>query len=269
MPDPMHPGPTGLDDPGDPRDLAPLYALDAVSDSERADIEQRLRTADPETVRDFWVFTWEVREAMGALSVLDARPAPPELEGRIHTAIDALDAGSARTAHTEQDPTATGPEVDEVTLARRRKSRRLRWSAAAAAVAVAIGVGAGVLGQQAADEPASTVTAAQVLQHRDARAETTDMGGGGTLTVHVSAELNAAAVAFDSVPAAQEGQVYQLWLLGADATARSAGVLNQLPAPNAPYVTEFAGSNGLAVTVEPDGGSPAPTSEPLAAVEFG
>nr|WP_280463824.1 anti-sigma factor [Nocardia carnea] len=141
--------------------------------------------------------------------------------------------------------------------------------APAAAVVVAIGIGFGVLGRQTGDDPGGAVTAQQILEQPDARTSSTPIGTGGTLTVHFSAELGAATVAFDAVPAPPDGSDYQLWLIDATGVPQPAGVLPELPAANAPYITEFSGSGQLAVTIEPDGGSPAPTSTPLGAVTLG
>jgi len=136
-------------------------------------------------------------------------------------------------------------------------------------VVVAIGIGFGVLGRQTGDDPGGAVTAQQILEQPDARTSSTPIGTGGTLTVHFSAELGAATVAFDAVPAPPDGSDYQLWLIDATGVPQPAGVLPELPAANAPYITEFSGSGQLAVTIEPDGGSPAPTSTPLGAVTLG
>lgn len=275
---------------GDLVDLAFPYALDAVSAAESADIEQRLRAADRETARAFDSVVRDVREAMGALSVLDAQDPPARVEARILAALGSrpgarsdVHTGAGRSDPGAQSPSAAGPPdpqpdtpvagpsgtpADELARARRRR-RRLSGLAAAAAVVVAIGIGYGVLGRQTGDEPGAAVTAQQILEHPDARTATTAIGADGTLTVHVSAELGAATVAFDAVPAPPAGSDYQLWLIDASGVPQSAGVLAELPAANAPYITEFTGSGQLAVTLEPDGGSPAPTSTPLGAVALG
>lgn len=283
--------PDSPDNHGDLVDLAFPYALDAVSAVESADIEQRLRAADQGTVRAFDSVVRDVREAMGALSVLDAQEPPASVEARIlaalgsrpgarsdvHTGARRPDPGELSPSREPQDPRADAAvsdpggrpaDADELARARRRR-RRLSGLAAAAAVVVAIGIGFGVLGRQTGDEPGGAVTAQQILAQPDARTSTTPIGAGGTLTVHFSAEMGAVTVAFDAVPAPPDGSDYQLWLIDATGVPRPAGVLAELPAANAPYVTEFTGSEQLAVTLEPDGGSPAPTSTPLGAVALG
>ncbi|TLF74725.1 anti-sigma factor [Nocardia cyriacigeorgica] len=329
-PPPEHP------DDHDLLDLAHPYALDAVSDAERASIEHRLRACDPDIRRAFDEIVRQVREAMGALSVLDAQAPPQELEGRILEAIaergaaghdpaavsdaDRLSAPAGTDPHERSrdgelgEPAGTGlrqrsgggepgepsrtdrthlghpsrtgpaaveppssgaagadgtdrPAADELAAARTRKRKLVRWVAAAAAVAAVVAIGAAVLGQRTSEQaPARMVTADQVLQQPDARTVTGPVSTGGTLIAHISDELDAVAITFDAVPPPPAGHAHQLWLIGPEGVPRSAGVLTDLPTPGAPYVTEFAASDQLAMTVEPAGGSPGPTTDPIAAL---
>ncbi|WP_030524505.1 anti-sigma factor [Nocardia rhamnosiphila] len=281
--------PDSPENSGDLLDLAFPYALDAVDSAEGAEIEQRVRAADPATVRAFEGTVRDVREAMAALSVLDARTPPARIEARILAALDHApgarsavrqparpaaphddDLGSTAAAHAASTETGAG-HTDELARARRQALSR-RWivvgAAAAVVVAIGIAVGVGVVAQRG-DEPAGSVTAQEVLAQPDARTASVPIGPGGTLTVHVSDVLGAATVSFDATPAPPPGSDYQLWLIDASGTPRSAGVLTGLPGAGDPYVTEFTGSDQLAITLEPDGGSPAPTGDPLAAVALG
>ncbi|WP_328389545.1 anti-sigma factor [Nocardia sp. NBC_00416] len=271
---------------GDLLDLAVPYALDAVESTESAEIEQRLHAADPATARAFEDTVRDVREAMGALSVLDAQTPPARVEARILAALDTAPGArselNVETARPDSSlgeaPGSTVPRTDaggtdELAVARARKRvipRRWAVAGAAAAVVVAIGIAIGVGAVvQRGDEPAGTVTAQEVLAQPDARTATTSIGAGGILTVHVSDALSAATVSFDATPAPPDGSDYQLWLIDGSGVPRSAGVLTDLPAASAPYVTRFTGSDQLAITLEPDGGSLAPTSDPLAAITLG
>lgn len=283
--------PDSPENSGDLLDLAFPYALDAVDTAEGAEIEQRVRAADPATARAFESTVRDVREVMAALSVLDAQAPPGRVEARILASLEhapgarsaARQPGSPGAPHdnivgpTESargasDAPGTG-HTDELAGARdRRRAFSRRWTAmgaaAAAVVAIGIAVGAGVVAQRG-DESAESVTAQEVLAQPDARIASAPIGADGILTVHVSDALGAATVSFDATPAPPPGRDYQLWLIDASGTPRSAGVLTDLPGASDPYVTEFTGSDQLAITLEPDGGSPAPTGDPLAAVALG
>ncbi|PPJ32593.1 anti-sigma factor [Nocardia nova] len=229
-------------------DLAYPYALDAVGDSERDEIEQRVADAGPDTSQAFSVVVRAVRETMGALSVLDAKEPTPELEGRILAALD-----RARPA----DPSAAVP------LTRPSRRSRLRWLAAAAAVVVAAGVGGGIVAQQHAGQTANPPMAEQIMRQPDAHTASAPLSTGGVLMVHASNEMGAATVAFESMPPAPQGHVYQLWVVPPTGAPRSAGVMDHVPSPSAPMVATYAGGDALAITVEPAGGSPAPTTAPI------
>ncbi|GAB2719928.1 anti-sigma factor [Nocardia thraciensis] len=246
MPDTDPPGPAADDDLVE---LAYPYALDAVSDSERDEIDERVAAAAPETGRAFGEIVREVRETMGVLSALDAQAAPPEVEARIMARLDE----AAKDAPTP--------------LTRARRRPPLRWLAAAAAAIIAAVVGVGVATDWGRDERTPPI-AERILQQPDTRTATAELSTGGSMTAHASAELGAATVAFEAVPAPPAGRVYQLWLVPPDGQPRSAGVLTQLPSPTAPLVTTFAPDDKLAISIEPDGGSPTPTTTPLGAVAF-
>ncbi|WP_425299538.1 RskA family anti-sigma factor, partial [Nocardia cyriacigeorgica] len=107
-PSPEHP------DDHDLLDLAHLYALDAVSDTERASIEHRLRVCDPDIRRAFDDIVRETREAMGALSILDAKAPPQQLEAKILAAIaERAAAGPAEVSGGNRLGTPAGTEPHE------------------------------------------------------------------------------------------------------------------------------------------------------------
>ncbi|WP_425300834.1 RskA family anti-sigma factor, partial [Nocardia cyriacigeorgica] len=133
-PSPEHP------DDHDLLDLAHLYALDAVSDTERASIEHRLRVCDPDIRRAFDDIVRETREAMGALSILDAKAPPQQLEAKILAAIaERAAAGPAEVSDGNRLGTPAGTEphegagddggTDELAAAGRRRRQVMGWVA--------------------------------------------------------------------------------------------------------------------------------------------
>ncbi|WP_227979255.1 anti-sigma factor [Nocardia spumae] len=232
-------------------ELAYPYALDAVSDTERDAIEQRLATAGHDIGRAFSTLARGVRDTMGALSVLDAVSPAPELESRILAGLD-------RTGRTGTDAA--------VPITRVLHRPRLRRLAAAAAVVIAAGVGGGILAQQHAAQDVGRPSAEQIAHQPDSRTASTSIAAGGRLTVRASPGMGAATVAFEGVPVAAAGHVYQLWVVPPSGAPHSAGVLDRMPTAAAPLVTTYHRGDTLAVTVEPAGGSPVPTTTPICAV---
>lgn len=142
--------------------------------------------------------------------------------------------------------------------------RTSTWLAAAAA-AVAIAVGGIAWGPWS--DPASPVD--QVVSAADAtRVSRTT----GTMTAEVaySRQLGKGAITVTGLPAAPDGKTYQLWYVGADDVARSAGLLDAEADGTASMVLEGDPNSAAAVgmTVEPAGGSPSPTTDPLVVLDL-
>ncbi|MGW4324734.1 anti-sigma factor [Nocardia sp. NPDC004573] len=227
-------------------DLAYPCALDAVADIERRHIDARLAAADPDVRRAFSETVWQVRDVMGRLAVLDELAPPPELERRILAALpDPSPARSIRRSATWR--------------------RSLRWTVPIAAAASLV-IGGSVLTAQFIGNPSEPAAADQQQMHPEARTVSGSFAGGGLLVVDVSPELGRAVVVFDQVAPPPSGQVYQVWLVGSDGRPRSVGVLSDLPSTVRPFVTGFRSGEVLAVSVEPDGGSDAPSGDPVVGV---
>ncbi|WP_306364926.1 anti-sigma factor [Nocardia sp. CC227C] len=225
-------------------DLAYPYALDALAEPERAAVEERVRTADPAAAAAFRDSVREIRETLAALTVVDAHPAPDHVEASVQAALDRQLAAATPVGRTWP----------------------IRWLAAAAVLIIAIGIGAFVAVDRTRQGEAGAVTAQRILAESDAREIRTPVSGGGDIVVTTSARLDAAAVSFDAVPAAPLRHTYQLWLIPEGGQPLSAGVLDPLPAPDDPTVVPLDDAALLALSVEPAGGSPQPTTDPLVAV---
>lgn len=256
---------------GEPHDLAAPYALDAVDDLERARFEAHLSGCAPcqAEVRD-------LREAAAALSegmqlappaslrqrVLDQVDAEPHRLGSAAPGLTGGADGADGANHTDSmdgtggisgaEPPATGS-----------RSRRGWWLAAAAAVV--IGAGSYVTSQVLeGQDPATRIVQAQDAREFDATT--------GEATVIASADQAAALLRLpaDLQPAPQ-GQVYQAWFVGGDGSARSAGLLTEDVLQEREVVLQGdpAGAAAVGLTLEPEGGSDQPTSEPFTVVPLG
>ena len=150
--------------------LATPYALHAMPEAERAEIDRRLAAVPPEVARAFDDEVRAVRETMAVISAATAVEPPYELRDRVLAEIAAINAGPV--------------------VPMQRKPRPWRATLLAAAAAVVIGLGA--LGVGLALRPAPTVsTAEQIFAAPDVRTISGDIPTGGTATVVFSREKNA------------------------------------------------------------------------------
>ncbi|MEV0247095.1 anti-sigma factor [Nocardia sp. NPDC050712] len=233
-------------------ELAYPYALDALSDEDRRAVEHMLEHADEPTADAFRSTVRDLRETLATMTVLDAVPAPPSVE---QTLLELLDAQAGPTGK---------PAGPAGASAWRRNSRR--WLAVAAAAAILAGAGAGITVFRSQSQDSGQVTAQQVLDQSDVQEKTLPLSNGGTITVNASKELGTAIVSFDGVPAPPTAHTYQLWLIAGGDQVRSAGVVAPLPTASAPMLMSFGDAGTLAVSIEPSGGSPQPTTDPVVGV---
>lgn len=275
-------------------ELAEVYALDAVSEEERADIEEYISAAPMPLQRDFNVRLHHARETLATAYATSQVEPPPELLAKILSALP--NAGTETSDPAAQDPAAPGAaagataargaaarapaadqapvpsgagQLDEFTAHRERKAQRRRPStgrrwligvAAAALIAVGgVAVGSSIL---SGEDPTH-----QILSAPDVQTKTVDIPGGGTATLAISHAKDAAVVTLHSVPAPPEGKVYQMWLLPKDGTAPvSQGTLDADALSRTARIQGVDAATAFAITVEPTGGSVSPTLPPVASV---
>ena len=220
-------------------ELATPYALHAVSDAERADIDQRVATAPSPVATAFADEVRAIRETMAVVSAATSAEPPVHLRAAVLALVR--------------------PTQLEV-------KRQRRWrTTILASVAAAIVAGLTAFGVQVLLRPAPTQSvAAQVMAAPDVRTVSRPLAN-GTATMVFSRDRNAGVLVMNNVPPPSPGTVYQMWLIGAKGP-ESAGTMNT--AAVAPSTTEtltnLGSSTALAFTVEPGTGSPQPTTPILA-----
>lgn len=236
-------------------ELAEIYALDAVSGEERDAIEEYIRTV-PEAERE--AFRERVRQARETLAMtftVEEEP-PSDLFDRISAQLPGTpDSGSSEAPVQAQaaDGLAAARERRDL----RRQTGGLRnWIigvAAAAFIALGgVGVGAYIANQ---NDPLT-----QVLEAQDVRQATVEVSGGGTATVSIAPSKDALVVRMKDVPAPPPGKVYQMWLIPKDgSTPVSQGLMDEEALSRPAVVKGIASAAALGITVEPAGGSEAPT----------
>lgn len=222
-------------------ELAVPYALHAVPDSERDELESLLANAGLPASDAFYDEVRAVRETMAVVSAASATEPPAELRGRLLSAID----------------------DDNVRMLPPSRSHR-RVAVLAAAAAVAIGLGAVGVGLTLRP-PAPQSTAQQVFTAPDVHTVSGAIPAGGTATVVFSRDRNAGVLVMNDVPPPTSGTVYQMWLIS-DSGATSAGTMDaQAVSPSTTAVLENLGtSTRLRFTLEPGAGSTKPTGQVIA-----
>lgn len=272
---------------GNVLEWAELYALDAISAEERRAIEVFLEDADPSVNATFADRVRTCRETVTAAYATEQVEPPADLFDRIVARLPGAQNGGPGSAHPltpasmeaggADRPPASGYPADQTQgqdeLTRRRagrasmSARAARWMVAAAAAAV-LAVG----GVTIAQNLQQTTLEQQVLQASDVRTEQLPIGAGGTASVAVSGEENAAVVTLSGVPAPAEGYVYQMWRIPADGTAPvSEGTMSgeDVAGTKVTELSEISGFSAIALTVEPEGGSATPTLPIVAEIPLG
>lgn len=247
--------------------LTGAYAVDALDESERESFDRHLAVC-----ADCRAEVAELSATAHHLSAFSDTTPPPELRAAVLHGITRV-----RPLPPLDDPatlTATAPATDRapgpppvvsvsgsgsggtvIPFVRRTST----WLAAAAA-AVAIAAGGVAWGPWS--DPASPMD--QVVSASDAT-RVTSTKGSMTAEVAYSRQLGKGAITVDGLVPAPDGKTYQLWYVGADGVARSAGLLVADDDGRGSMVLEGDPNDAAAVgmTVEPAGGSPSPTTAPV------
>lgn len=148
---------------------------------------------------------------------------------------------------------------------RRRRPLFVPFATATAAAALVVASLFAVQANRTQDEldaqKAQASEIAHVLQAADAAATRGQDAQGRTIGVIASASEGRAVVTLSGYSAPPSGRVRQLWLMRPNEQPRSLGLF----AADTPLVATGLdkSATSLAVTVEPDGGSPQPTTQPV------
>jgi anti-sigma-K factor RskA len=253
------------------RGLAAAYALDALDADERADFERAL-DGSPELRAEVDAFR---SSAAHLADEVEPVAPPPSLRDRLMADVAATpQAGSsdaatvvepAPDAATAAEPRPTGPAH---AAAQRRWFQRpgAIIAAAAAAVLLVVGVVVGV-GWPGPNGWGAQRERAAIAAAPDAQSQTLEVEGGGQVTLLSSAEQGQSVVITEGLPELAADQTYELWYID-DAGAAPAGTFD-VSGGETWRVLEGSFTPGVVVgiTVEPAGGSPQPTTEPIVAIE--
>ena len=233
--------------------LTGAYAMDALDDLERARFEQHLAQCE-----DCRAEVAELRETAALLAETTAVTPPASLRDSVLAGI------------SQVRPLA--PEVPTSTThqAARPAARGRAWVPflVAAALALIVGVGALVMQPWAPSDDVKRLTAAeQVLQAPDAEEVFLDLGEAGRATVVRSKSQDRAVITTEDMVSAPSGKDYELWFIEGDEFV-SAGLMPDDPDQTVVLDGSAGAAAAVGITVEPDGGSKQPTSDPIAVFDL-
>ncbi len=236
--------------------LAGAYALNAVDDAERDRFERHLLgcRACADEVRGF-------AATVTAMGMAAASQPPPGMKHRV----------MAAAAVTRQLPPAV--EGRPARAARRSLAgQRSPWvprlalglGAAGLAAAASLGIITITTQHQLDSVQSQNAAIAAVLAAPDARIASAPAATGGTTTVVASAREGTMVFTSSGLRALPSSKVYELWFLG-PGNARRAGLVPPASGGSTAPVLASGLEQGdkIGVTVEPAGGTNAPTSTPI------
>lgn len=229
--------------------LSGAYAVDAVDEIERARFERHLAICE-----DCRTEVDSLREAATLIAEDTALAPPPGLRDRV-----LADIATVR-------PLAPRPTVVPASA----PARTRRWIAltAAAAVVAVLGVGAAVWEPWRDDTTQGPTAAELVLNAPDAASETLTFPTGARAKLVRSASMHKALLVTSAMPTAPKGKVYQLWYAVPGQGMVSAGLMPAKADQTVFLDGDAAEATAAGITVEPAGGSPQPTSDPIALFAF-
>jgi len=232
--------------------LVGAYALDALTHEEREQFDLHLHTcvACREELAG-------LQATASRLAVAVAAPPSVDLRARVLAAAVRTPQERPRMAAVLEGPWH-------------------RWAprmlAAAAVMLVVASLGAFVVEhERRQDVERQQVAMSAVLAAEDAQERALELGGGTRLRVVSSPSLGQAVVVSTNMPEAGAGKDYEVWSVGEDGPV-SVGLMEPGldGSPRAQLVNGLQDASALAITVEPEGGSPSgePSGEPIVTVEL-
>jgi anti-sigma-K factor RskA len=234
--------------------LSAAYALDALDESATAEFAGHLASCD-----FCRVDVREMRETAAALAVSVRAQPTAELRTRVLETV----------RHT---PQSTGPAVslDDYRRHRERSSRvnRLLAGVAAAALVIAGALGVSVLkaDQRADDTQLASDQLVSLLGEPGTTVHHGESTAGGSGSLVVSEDKSEAIFLADDLANPGDNKTYQLWAMG-DNGATSLDLISH-GTSDSDVLSMPPGTAAFGMTVEPSGGSPQPTSDPVLLVKL-
>jgi anti-sigma-K factor RskA len=226
--------------------LSGAYALDALTDIERAGFERHVAECSVCVTE-----VAEFRETATRLGMAAWETPPARLRDNV----------MAEVARTRQVSAGSRPDRTERSADVARWRRRTPAAVAAGLIAVGGGATAWVVQEQRVTQAVSDAAElSNVLAAGDAQIHTASAPRGGRITVAVSPSRHESVAIMSDMPALPEGKAYQLWLITGASTV-PAGTMAAGATSGHTVLPPLGRADQLAVTIEPAGGSAKPTTD--------
>lgn len=237
--------------------LSGAYAVDALDDLERARFEAHLRTC-PDCRTEVETF----RETAASLAADPIAP-PASLRDSVLAGIEGIRPLPPLTEHGRDRA------IPEDT--RRRRS----WLAstgpllvAASLVLVALVTTVALRPWASDNDPEPPTAVEQVLAADDRTRIVREFPDGSRADVVVSRSEGRAVILTEDMAPPPEGKVYELWFQTSEGEFVPAGLMPEQPDATVLLEGDASEATAVGITVEPDGGSPEPTTPPIALFEL-
>jgi anti-sigma-K factor RskA len=232
-------------------ELKDAYVLGALPEEERREFEEYL-ASHPERQAEIE----DLRAVAGllALSPHELEP-PPELRRRI---MDMVEAEAVRPSPSRRSWLSRIGEL--------LSARNLALGAAALLV-----IGLFSWNMVLQGEMQDLQGRVQSLQGQPQEPQMVELGGAGTeqgaRAELVTLEDHRAVLVVENMPPVPEGKTYQIWVIEDDVPQPSGLFKPKQDSVAAVVEHPLGGGDVIAVTVEPEGGSPKPTTDPMLVAE--
>ncbi|WP_209324338.1 anti-sigma factor [Brevibacterium renqingii] len=264
--------------------LAAGLALGGLSDAELAEA-RALSESDPDFRAEVAAYDEVMAETAGSDEPAEVSAAARAAILRIpetHEQETSAEVQTGRPAESSPEPASTSesaPPAEPVSLAERRERRggRRSWLpyvAAAAVLIVVAGFGATIWQQnQRQNELEADLAATQqqldestrLMEATDLRTSTAELPEGGSVTVLSSESQQLIRLSPNDVGPAPSGKSMQMWVIG-DSGPESVGLMSDKAVTIADE--KFSAGSVFGITVEPEGGSKQPTTDPIVAIDL-